>query len=76
MWGLNNMANHHQLCVCMFVTNGKGNIITSVRHEKDDISKESCLFSFRFEMQIPQRAGRFLDFRRVFAVKFRCFRDC
>jgi len=72
------MADHPQLYVfvCLFVTNVKDNVITSIRHEKDDISKESFLFSVRFELQIPQRAGRLLDFLRVFAVKFPCFRDC
>jgi len=62
--------------VCFFVTNGKNNIITSIRHEKDNISKKYFLFSVRFELQIPQRDGRLLDFCRVFAVKFRCFHDC
>ena len=45
------------MCVCLFVTSSKENIITSFRHEKDDISKESFIFSVRFELQIPQRAA-------------------
>jgi hypothetical protein len=64
------------LFVCLFATNGKDSVITSVCHENDDISKESFLFFVQFELQIPQRADRLLDFRSVFAVKFRCFRDC
>jgi len=68
------MAGYPQF-MCLFVTNGKDNVITSVRHEKYNIFKESFLFSVRFELQIPQRAGRLLDFCRVFAVKFPCFRD-
>ena len=64
------------LFVCLFATNGKDNVITPVCHENDDISKESFLFFVQFELQITQRAGRLLDFRSVFAVKFRCFRDC
>lgn len=74
VWGLNSMAGYPQF-MCLFVTNAKDNVITSVRHEKDDICKESFLFSVRFELQIPQRAGRLLDFRRVLAVKLPRFRD-
>lgn len=76
------MAGRPVLCVCVGVCyklqRQQYNICSAQEiHVKRSRSVVTCLtFTVRFELQIARRAGRLLDFCSVFAVKFRCCRDC